>query len=880
MKRIPVTKASYQKIKPTMASHDGKALHAESHKIDKDKTRQASLGGMPFSSFSRPTMLGSASSFYNNSYMGNGGTGFGDVPIYFALLNEQNGGILYYPVTLKEKYEWFRYFYRADAYVHAAINLLTDLPMSRLVLRMPKMKNKKLRQKILKKYETMVQDMKLFDKLHSILFETNVIGNCFPAGHLVMTTKGQIPIEQIRENDMVLSENGEFNPVSCVMRRSTNEYLYEISIDKMKGFPLTPTGEHPIFVLRNGKIECVPAKELTKGDYVSLTHYADELDISEVQLPYWFQNNQFFKNKYANVQVSSTDGKIIVDSSHVTASNKLKSREQLEYAIVQYLSEKQLPFCEQIKDICSKLGYDGAEYNIYHILKEMKKNGVVDYEVVFQSGKTPIERRTTMWKSVNKDCLATGRKWQKRLELNQEKIEISNEFLYLLGYFYGDGWVWNNKRPLSYSYMGIDWLFCKGSEQQYEKCNNAFNKVFTDRACIRTDAIIEDGNKHLIIQNPLISEWWAFNFGIDSSTKKIPLWIEKLPKEKLKHLLAGFLDSDGSVYDGGIGFATVNQSLMSSFFRIGLKCGISFNFNRGKSRRVVLPTGDETYSKQTFILRYNGTNDAFEHSIKYQKNKCFIKETLNDVKKIGQRYFYPIADIKKKYYSGYVYNLQVEKQHTYCVNNVNTHNCFAFIQYNEQTRLWDKIVILPPEEVDVAGYPMSNVSRIQYRPEILNALLKKYTFPLDDYNKYCEYIKGLPEEDQDALQGVDYELVKQLSENNGRLLMDTSPYSGDGDSKIGSFVFHFCEKRHEYQDLGVSPIECVLTPLLMKEHYKHTQLSLASRNMTPRNIITANEIPQDALDDLRDQVDQSMLSQLRCTMEHNRRGKPTHRLAT
>ena len=191
---------------------------------------------------------------------------------------------------------------------------------------------------------------------------------------------------------------------------------------------------------------------------------------------------------------------------------------------------------------------------------------------------------------------------------------------------------------------------------------------------------------------------------------------------------------------------------------------------------------------------------------------------------------------------------------------MNTHNCFAFIQYNEQTRLWDKIVILPPEEVDVAGYPMSNVSRIQYRPEILNALLKKYTFPLDDYNKYCEYIKGLPEEDQDALQGVDYELVKQLSENNGRLLMDTSPYSGDGDSKIGSFVFHFCEKRHEYQDLGVSPIECVLTPLLMKEHYKHTQLSLASRNMTPRNIITANEIPQDALDDLRDQVDQSMLS--------------------
>jgi hypothetical protein len=94
-------------------------------------------------------------------------------------------------------------------------------------------------------------------------------------------------------------------------------------------------------------------------------------------------------------------------------------------------------------------------------------------------------------------------------------------------------------------------------------------------------------------------------------------------------------------------------------------------------------------------------------------------------------------------------------------------------------------------------------------------------------------------------------LVKQLKENNGALIMDTNPYSGDGNSKIGSFVFHFCEKRHEYQDLGVSPLECILTPLLMKEHYKHTQLSLASRNMTPRNIVSAEGISKDALDDLR-----------------------------
>ena len=365
MKRIPVTQASYKKLPPNTQGKGKNNIGVTSGPIDKRKLKEAAAMGTYGINFGRPTMMGAASSFYNNSYMNsNGGTsGMGDIPQYFAFLNEQNGGVLYYPVTLKERYEWYRYFSRSDAYVRAAINLHTDLPMSRLVLRMPKMKDKNLRKKILTKYENMVKNLNLFNKLHSILYETNVIGNAF-----------------------------------------------------------------------------------------------------------------------------------------------------------------------------------------------------------------------------------------------------------------------------------------------------------------------------------------------------------------------------------------------------------------------------------------------------------------------------------------------------------------AFVQFSEEKKEWEKIVILPPEEINVASYPMSNISRIQYRPEITNSLLRKYTFPLDSYENYCKYIDTLPEEEKEALQGVDFELIKQLKENNGTLIMDTNPYSGDENSKIGSFVFHFCEKRHEYQELGVSPLECILTPLLMKEHYKHTQLSLAARNMTPRNVVTGTGITPAELEDLRDQVDQSMLS--------------------
>lgn len=187
-------------------------------------------------------------------------------------------------------------------------------------------------------------------------------------------------------------------------------------------------------------------------------------------------------------------------------------------------------------------------------------------------------------------------------------------------------------------------------------------------------------------------------------------------------------------------------------------------------------------------------------------------------------------------------------------------NAYCFVQYSEEKKRWDKLTILPPEEVNVANYPLSDIKQIQYRPEQLISTVMKYNLNVESYEKYLESVEQLSEEDQAVLQDVSYEFVKQIKEHNGVLKFDTDPYHGDGDDKIGSFVFHFANKRHEYQDLGVSPLECIMTSLLQKTHYMFTQLSLASRNMTPRNLIVADKITAEALDDLRDQVDQSMLS--------------------
>ena len=187
-------------------------------------------------------------------------------------------------------------------------------------------------------------------------------------------------------------------------------------------------------------------------------------------------------------------------------------------------------------------------------------------------------------------------------------------------------------------------------------------------------------------------------------------------------------------------------------------------------------------------------------------------------------------------------------------------NAFVFCDFDEERKEWGSLRIIPPEEVIVSKYPMSDVAKIQYQPEIENAVIRKYSVPVDTPEAYEAFLTTLKDDDARIFAGIPYEYAKQLVEHSGVIMMDTDPFSGDHGHKVGSFVYHFAEKRHDYYDLGVSPLECVLISLLQKEHLKHTQLSLLSRNMTPRNKVTAPDITSRQLEELREEIDKSMLS--------------------
>jgi hypothetical protein len=167
--------------------------------MDADKMRTAAngtdigwgRGTTSFMGLQTDPLIGNSFSMLNfslsrsNPYMVNrmyGSGMYGDIPVYFLMMQEQNGGILYWPVSIREKYQWYRYFVRTDPYVGAIMDLHTDLPISRIGFTKPKLKNDPTGEKAnkcLKFCQKWSDCIGLFDRIMEAVYEWNVIVNAY-----------------------------------------------------------------------------------------------------------------------------------------------------------------------------------------------------------------------------------------------------------------------------------------------------------------------------------------------------------------------------------------------------------------------------------------------------------------------------------------------------------------------------------------------------------------------------------------------------------------------------------------------------------------------------------------------------------------------------
>ena len=222
---------------------------------------------------------------------------------------------------------------------------------------------------------------------------------------------------------------------------------------------------------------------------------------------------------------------------------------------------------------------------------------------------------------------------------------ISLDQCYLLGYFLKNGFIKTITNSLLttkkyYIYVHID------KDEIYDFINIHFHLLF--------DSNINNYNRYLINNK----EWCNIldEFGNKVYNKKIPEWVQNLPKINIMKFLQGFNDANHIIN---------NRIDFNKIFKI-ISSNVAFGLQRLYAKLKIYMT-----------LKYNKYNNS--------NNKArphYILEIIKDSELIDNNFMYfQISDIYSITKNIDVYNFEVADDNSYIVQNIAVHNCHLLYQF-------------------------------------------------------------------------------------------------------------------------------------------------------------------------------------------------------
>lgn len=237
---------------------------------------------------------------------------------------------------------------------------------------------------------------------------------------------------------------------------------------------------------------------------------------------------------------------------------------------------------------------------------------------------------------------------------NQIQLTLDNEeYWFMMGYYVGDGWLdWNGSKYRFYFVFNENDM--KTSYLRIREIVKLSEVKTSSTGCRKFE-----GRKF---------DWWNLlqNFGHLAHGKKIPEWVQDAPKKFIRKFIEGYIAADGCKTnpDKLINATTVSPHLAFGFQRLFLKLG------RITSVRYY-------HMPETHVIQGRIVN---------QRNLYVVDKNLNDSKYRksfieGDYAWFNIYSIEEDNVDDeYVYNFDVETDHSYIVENLATHNCH--VMYN------------------------------------------------------------------------------------------------------------------------------------------------------------------------------------------------------
>lgn len=312
---------------------------------------------------------------------------------------------------------------------------------------------------------------------------------CFIAGTPVLTERGFLPIEEIRTGYKVLSTDGKYHEVECLMVHQANEIVYLRAQGMFEELKCTPN--HPFYVRRKTSHGYMPpeyihASELKKGDKVGYpVHEGTDVSFTTAFWKLvgawiadgWIDNHKRISNipqGYRGSRVNSKNHKVIIccGKKNISRLHHIIQKAGYKYTLSEDKSTFRCIICD--KSLCDFLKDFGKYAHGKHLshqcfkLDNYRKKALLEgwfadgYKENDGSIKvTTVSKSLAMdmaqlardvyrcpvnisRKTCNRTCIIEGREVNER---PQYCVTISNSDRYG---FFEDGIVWCNIKHISY----------------------------------------------------------------------------------------------------------------------------------------------------------------------------------------------------------------------------------------------------------------------------------------------------------------------------------------------------------------------------------------------------------------------------------------------
>ncbi|MBN1159855.1 MAG: radical SAM protein [Candidatus Diapherotrites archaeon] len=252
------------------------------------------------------------------------------------------------------------------------------------------------------------------------------------------------------------------------------------------------------------------------------------------------------------------------------------------------------------------------------------------------------------------------------------KLELNTDLAELLGFYCAEGHVTTLKgRPNSHSLV---FSFSKKELNFAEKVAKNMKLVFGIDAKIitrRTTVTVESKNASLCL-------FFRNLCGHGAKNKKVPEMLFKADEKAIYAFLRAYVDGDGWIGDGIISTNTVSKKLAYGIYNLFLNLGLlpSFYIWNPPSSKII--EGRKVNQSTLYYVKVQAEHfrkrfikGDFSNKIKQSENSKRSSKFIETDK----YFFIPIHNVGIEQYSGLVYNMEVDKNHSYLANFVSVANC-------------------------------------------------------------------------------------------------------------------------------------------------------------------------------------------------------------